>query len=129
MMRLLPRLSDADMDRIIAAVLRIGVSAAAAVVLAGGAYYLMKYGAMPAQYRVFRGEPAELRSLSGIVTSAVALRSRAIISVGLLLLILTPIARVVFSVLAFAVQRDRLYVVVTLIVLTVLLYNLIVGYR
>jgi uncharacterized membrane protein len=128
-MRLFRRLTDADMDLIITAVLRIGVTAAAAVVLAGGIYYLIQYGAMSARYRVFHGEPVELRSLGGIVTGAIALGSRAIISLGLLLLILTPIARVLFSLLAFAAQRDRLYVVVTLIVLTVLLYNLIVGYR
>ena len=44
-----------------------------------------------------------------------------------MLLIATPIARVLFSVVAFALQRDRTYVVVTLIVLAVLLYSLIRG--
>ena len=43
-----------------------------------------------------------------------------IIQMGLLLLIATPVARVVFSVFAFAVQRDSLYVAVTLVVLVVL---------
>ena len=46
---------------------------------------------------------------------------------GSFLLIATPVARVVFSVVAFALQRDRLYVVVTLIVLAVLMYSLAVG--
>ena len=53
-------------------------------------------------------------------------RGRGIIQLGLLLLIATPIARVVFSVYAFARQRDRTYVLVTLVVLAVLLYSLIV---
>jgi uncharacterized membrane protein len=44
---------------------------------------------------------------------------------GLLLLIATPVARVALLAVAFAVQRDRLYVVVTLIVLAVLLASLV----
>ena len=43
---------------------------------------------------------------------------------GLLLLIATPVARVAMAVVGFALERDRLYVVVSLIVLTVLLLSL-----
>jgi uncharacterized membrane protein len=53
------------------------------------------------------------------------LRRRGTIQFGLLLLLATPIARVVFSVFAFAQQRDRAYVLITLFVLMVLLYSLI----
>jgi uncharacterized membrane protein len=42
----------------------------------------------------------------------------------LLLLILTPVARVAFSVAAFALERDWTYVAITLIVLAVLIYSL-----
>jgi hypothetical protein len=47
-----------------------------------------------------------------------------VIQFGLLLLIATPLARVAFSVAAFALQRDRTYVVVTLFVLVVVLLGL-----
>jgi uncharacterized membrane protein len=73
------------------------------------------------------GEPVDLRSVSGIVRDALALRERGLIQLGLLLLIATPVARVAFSVAAFAMQRDRLYVVVALIVLAVLMYSLMGG--
>ena len=53
------------------------------------------------------------------------LHGKSIIQFGLLLLIATPIARVMFSVVGFAVERDYLYVALTLIVLGVLLYSLI----
>ena len=43
---------------------------------------------------------------------------------GLLLLIATPIARVMFSAVVFAIDRDRMYVGFTLLVLAVLLYSL-----
>ena len=78
-------------------------------------------------YRVFRGEPIELRSLPGIVGFALDSHSRGIVEVGLLLLVMTPVARVLFSVIGFARQRDYLYVIVTLAVLAVLLHNLIAG--
>jgi uncharacterized membrane protein len=52
-------------------------------------------------------------------------RGRSLIQLGLLLLIATPIARVVFSIVGFAIERDRMYVAFTLIVLAVLLYSLL----
>ena len=86
--------------------------------------YLVRYGSTIPDYRVFRGEPSDLRDVSGIVTGAVSRHSRGLIQFGLLLLIAVPVARVAFSVVAFALQRDRTYVVVTLVVLAVLLYGL-----
>ena len=62
--------------------------------------------------------------MSGIVKGAVSWHSRGLIQLGLLLLIAVPVTRVIFSVVVFALQRDRTYVVVTLIVLAVLLYGL-----
>jgi uncharacterized membrane protein len=79
-------------------------------------------------YQVFRGEPSELRTISGILHEALALRGRGLIQLGLLILIATPIARVAFSLFAFLYQRDWLYVVVTLMVLGLLLYSLVGGH-
>jgi len=54
-------------------------------------------------------------------------RDNTAINLKLLFLIATPVARVAFSIFAFAVQRDWLYVVVTLIVLAVLIFSLTGG--
>jgi uncharacterized membrane protein len=116
--------TDERVERVIGALLRWGVILAAAVILAGGAMYLVRHGSTIPDYRVFRGEPSDLRNVSGIVKGAVSRHSRGLIQLGLLLLIAVPVARVAFSVVAFALQRDRTYVVVTLIVLAVLLYGL-----
>jgi uncharacterized membrane protein len=119
-----PGWTDQRVDEIIGNLLRAGVILAAAVVLLGGVLYLAQHSSTLPDYRVFRGEPAYLRGVPGIVTDARALDGRGLIQLGLLLLLATPIARVAFSVLAFALQRDRTYVVVTVIVLVVLLYSL-----
>ena len=50
-----------------------------------------------------------------------------LIQAGILLLIATPIARVIVSLVGFALERDGTYVAITAIVLTVLLYSLISG--
>ena len=119
--------SDEKVEGIMGNLLRSGVIASALIVLAGAILYLIRYGAAPPAYSTFRGEPAEFRSAAGILESALALRSRGLIQLGLLVLIATPVARVAFSVVAFALERDRIYVVVTLIVLGVLVYSLAGG--
>ena len=119
--------SDEQVEQIVGNLLRIGVIAAAIVVFAGGIIYLMRYGANLPDYSIFHGEPAEFRNVEGIMKAAFGLRSRGLIQLGLLFLIATPVARVVFSVFAFALQHDRVYIVVTLIVLGVLIYSLAGG--
>jgi uncharacterized membrane protein len=117
--------TDQQVEEILGNLLRSGVILAAVFVLMGGVLYLIHYGAALPDYRVFHGEPTDLRSVSGIVQDVLDLRRRGTIQFGLLLLIATPIARVVFSVFAFLRQRDRVYVFITLFVLAVLLYSLI----
>ena len=117
--------SDRRVEGIVGNLLRVGVILAGCVVLAGGVIFLGRHGTEPAHYRVFLGEPSDLRSPRGIVHGAFALRGRAIIQLGLLLLIATPIARVAFAMFGFAEERDRLYVLFTGIVLAILLYGLV----
>jgi uncharacterized membrane protein len=119
--------SDERVERILGTLLRAGVIIAALVVLAGGVLFLVRHGGEPADHRVFQGEPADYRTLTGIVVAALSGTGRGIIQLGLLLLIATPVARVLFSVIAFARQRDHIYVVLTLIVLAVLLGGLFLG--
>ncbi len=117
--------TDQKVEVIIANLLRAGVTLAAAVVLAGGVVFLVRHGFEPANYRVFVGEPSDLRNWKGIVHAALAFRGRGIIQLGLLMLIATPVARVAFSVFAFAIERDWLYVGFAAFVLIVLLYSLV----
>jgi len=117
--------TDRQMDVIIGNLLRSGVVLSALIVLFGAVIYLLRHGHSPTEYRVFRGEPTDLRSVRGILRDALALRGRGIIQLGLLFLIATPVARVAFSIFGFAEERDRMYVVVASLELLVLLYSLI----
>jgi len=120
--------TEHQVEQFIGDLLRGGVLIAAVVVLLGGNLYLVRHGTALPLYGSFRGEPEELRSIPGILADAWALRGRGIIQLGLLLLIATPVARVVCAMVAFALQRDWLYVSVTVIVLSVLVYSLLGGH-
>lgn len=117
------RLSDEKMDLVVGNLLRTGVALSGAIVFTGGLIFLIRHGIETPDYRVFRGEPADLRSFRGIFQEALALRGRGIVQLGLLLLIATPVARVAYLVYAFARQRDRLYSAIALIVLVLLAYG------
>ena len=116
---------DPRLEIILGNLLRTGVLLSAAVVLAGACVYLVRHAHEPANYRVFRGEPSDYRTIPGVIRSVMNGRGRGLIQLGLLLLIATPIARVAFSIAGFAIERDRLYVAFTLIVLAILLYSLL----
>ena len=115
---------DKQIETIIGLLLRVGVLIAAFVVLCGGAVFLVRHGGSHLEYRTFAGEPAWLRSPTQIVENAFHLSGRAVIQLGLLLLIATPVARVVFSAVAFLLEKDYLYVAITLVVLGTLLFSL-----
>ena len=118
---------DEKIERVIGRLLQLGVLIAAAVVLIGGVLLLSQYGHLPAGFRVFNGEEPALRSIGGIVRAVLSGDSRAIVQLGLVLLIATPIARVALTLGAFIAQKDRLYIFTTALVLAVLLYGLFWG--
>jgi uncharacterized membrane protein len=117
--------TDQKLENLVGNLLRAGVSLSAFVVAIGGIIYLARHGREPANYRVFQGEPSELKSVGGIVRFAFGFHGRGIIQFGLLLLIATPVFRVALSIWGFAAERDRMYMIFTGIVLVVLLYSLL----
>lgn len=120
-----PQIDDRRIEIMLGNLLRFGVLLAAVVVVVGAVIYLLQHAGEPPNFSVFRGEAAALRSLPAVARGAFHLNGKSIIQFGLLLLIATPVARVVFSAIGFIIERDYLYVALTLIVLAVLLYSLI----
>ena len=107
--------------------LRVGVLTAAAVVLLGGTIHLWRHSLAPPQYTSFHGERADLCSVTGILGNVFLGSGRGVIQLGVLLLIATPVMRVVLLLIGFAWQRDRLYAAVSFAVLMLLLYSLFGG--
>jgi len=119
-------LTDKEMEIEIGLMLRIGVSISAAVVFLGGVLYLIRETALP-DYAHFH--PDRLRTLTSVFHGVAHFDASSVIELGILLLIATPVVRVVFCVVGFARQRDRLYVAVSGLVLAILIYSLVSGNR
>jgi uncharacterized membrane protein len=119
--------TDERVDQILGTLLQTGVMVSGLVVLAGGILYLLHNGHVAVHYESFSADREAFRGFALTVGDALRGNGRAIIECGLLLLIATPVARVVFSIVAFALERERLYIVVTLIVFLILIYSLFGG--
>jgi uncharacterized membrane protein len=118
-------MDDRRLETFMGRLLQAGVLLAAAVVSIGAAAYLFRHHADRVDYRSFVPGGAGLCTLPGIVGSAAHLESLGIIQIGLLILIATPVARVALAIAGFAMERDRLYTVVSIFVLLILLASLI----
>jgi uncharacterized membrane protein len=118
-------MNDADlkMEMSISRMLGTGVSLAAAIVLLGGLLYLLQaHGAAP-DYRHFHGLSNPASHIAPVMDGVRRLDSRSIIRLGILVLIATPMLRVAYCVYGFAAQKDKIYVVISTIVLAVLLFS------
>ena len=66
-------------------------------------------------------------TLGGVWDGIQTHQPQALICLGMLLLIATPVIRVAASILAFAMEQDRRYVVITTVVLAILLVSFLLG--
>jgi len=122
------KFKDKDMQAIIGWVLRVGVFISMLVVFIGGVIYLYRHGHTIANYHEFKGIPDFVHSASGIINGVIHLRGRAIIQAGIVLLIATPIVRVVFSAVGFIIEKDYLYTGITFIVLLIIVISAFSGH-
>ena len=119
---------DARMETMMGRLLQAGVLLAAVVVLSGGVLYLFAHTGAQADYRVFTpSQPVLLRHPKTLLYGVAQGDASALVRLGILLLVATPICRVIFAVVAFAMERDRLYVAISLTVLGVLLFGMLRG--
>jgi uncharacterized membrane protein len=118
--------STVRVERLIGVTLLAGVLTSTLIVLSGGLVYVWRHSHLAVHYRVFRGEPSDLRHLSGILHDVKALTGRGIIQLGLILLVCLQVLRVVLTGVLFLTVRDRLYVLLSAIVLALLAYGLVV---
>ena len=116
------------MNELIGNTLRIGVFAACIIALVGGIYYLATTSGHPVpDYTAFHKGVASYTTFKGIVRGAFSLSATEWMQLGVVVLMLTPIMRVVLSLVDFSIQRDWLYVAITAIVLVVIIVNSLVG--
>jgi len=118
---------DADMQRIIGWILRMGVIVSMAIVIIGGIIFLFRHGQSINDYKDFRKVPPFIDSVKGIFEGVLYGKGQAIIQLGVIVLISTPILRVLFAVIAFFLEKDRLYTCISLLVLLIIVASMLTG--
>lgn len=111
---------DKKMQYILANVLRISVLMSTLVIVLGGVLLLYAKGNTLVVVGVFKPQEALYVSLPAILKGLQVGNPLAIIQFGVLLLIFTPILRVIFAVLGFIHQKDLQYVAIGLFILVVI---------
>ncbi|HTI94538.1 MAG TPA: DUF1634 domain-containing protein [Puia sp.] len=117
------KITDTDMEIFIGQLLRYGVLLSSLIVVAGGAVYLYRHGQELPQYHDFKGEPDKMKQLGPLLQAIGRGEGRPLVQLGLFMLIATPIARIAFSVIGYLLEKDYLYVMITVLVLAVILCN------
>lgn len=124
---------ERDMELFLGKFLRFGVMLSCAITLIGGVFYLYQQGGILPDYSPtseilsFKGVEQNLRSVSAILQGIMVLDGASIIQFGVIVLIATPVIRVAISAIAFLIEKDYMYVIITLIVLVIIIANMLLG--
>ena len=120
---------DKRLEIVLGNLLRWGVIISSVTVLAGGVVYLVKNGGNAPHYHTFRGLVNPFHSLGQVIHGTLQGDGQAIIQLGVVLLIATPVARIIFSIIGFAKEKDRLYIAIASIVLAIILTGVLSGIK
>ena len=123
--------ADGRLELVISTVLRGGVIVSIAVIFIGMIVSFVRHtdaARDPHELTVLTSKTAPFpHSLRDVTTGVLALRGQAIMALGLLLLIATPVMRVAVSIVAFALSGDRTYLAITSIVMVLLVLSFLMG--
>ena len=119
---------DKDMQVIIGWILRVGVAASMVFVITGGIIFLYRHGYSQPHFQDFNKVPDFISSIMGVIQGVIHIKGQAIIQLGIVLLIATPILRVAFAGIGFLVEKDYLYTFISLLVLLIIVASMMSGY-
>lgn len=118
-------------ESVISTILRGGVLLSMAIIVTGlvvtFAHHHDYFSSRPALGTLIDARQDYAASFGAVLSGIRELRGQAIVMLGVLVLIATPVIRVAASIVLFAAQRDRLYVLITITVLLLLLASFVIG--
>lgn len=117
-------LADKDVQVILGTLLRVGVIVSTFIVFIGGIIFLTTHTHQKVSFEQFNPSQTRFSSIAAILKGIKTLDGLAIIQFGVLLLIFTPIARVVFSIFSFLMEKDYMYVIIGIVVLAIIITSL-----
>jgi Predicted membrane protein len=114
---------DRNIEAFLGSLLKVGIIVSGSIVAFGAIIFLVRHGSEKTNYHTFTPDIFNFSDFKGLFEGVIAFRSASIMELGILLLIATPVLRVLFSIFAFAYEKDYMYVIFTVIVLTVLIFS------
>ena len=123
------KFGEKDFQTIIGNLLRYGVWISLSVAFIGGIVYLMHHGSDIENYSVFKENDRNIfEVISTVYQGVLQGNGEYLIYFGIILLFLTPVLRVIFSLFSFFLEKDYLYVVITLIVILIIMTSISFGF-
>ncbi|MDN3673126.1 DUF1634 domain-containing protein [Flavobacterium branchiarum] len=123
------KFGEKDFQSIIGNLLRYGVWISLSVAFIGGIIYLMNHGGDIEDYSVFKENDRNIfEVITAICNGVIKGNGESIIFFGVILLFLTPVLRVILSLFSFLLEKDYMYVVITLIVIFIILVSVSLGF-
>ncbi|WP_121967339.1 DUF1634 domain-containing protein [Myroides sp. N17-2] len=123
------KFTDKDLQSIIGNVLRYGVWTALSVAGIGGIILFSTHANDEVHFTNFIEKDDNILTVIKNIFAGVGQgNGESIIFLGILLLFLTPVLRIFLSLLSFFLEKDWLYVFITLIVISIIVFSVSFGY-
>ncbi|PIF34161.1 putative membrane protein [Flavobacterium sp. 9] len=123
------KFGEKNFQYIIGNLLRYGVWTSLSVAFIGGIVYLFGHSTDIENYSVFHENDRNIfEVISAVYNGAIQGNGESLIFVGIILLFLTPVLRVLLSLFSFLLEKDYLYVGITLIVIVIILISVSFGF-
>ena len=123
------KFGERDFQLIIGNLLRYGVWISLSVAFMGGIIYLLNHGNELENYSTFYENDTNIfKVIINIYNGVVQGQGESIILLGIILLFITPILRLLISLIVFYFEKDYLYVFITMIVILIIGTSIFFGF-
>ncbi len=120
--------TDRDLNRSVGNLLRLGVILSVATSLVGFIKLFTEGFKMPKKYRMLDMGGSSEKVWSHFWDTLCKGEGMAIIQLGILLLIFTPLMRIIFALIGYLKEKDYTYVIISSIVLAIMAISFFTGY-
>ena len=123
------QVTDQTIQKIIGNVLKYGVRTVLIIGLAGGLIFLLKHGNETVDYTHFTENDRNIpQVITEVFDGLQGFHGRAFIYTAILILFCTPLLRLLLSLVSFILEKDRLYVFITTLVLCIICLSVYFGF-
>ncbi|KQT33114.1 hypothetical protein ASG22_18000 [Chryseobacterium sp. Leaf405] len=120
--------TDADLNRSVGNLLRLGVILSVITSLVGFIKLFTEGFKMPKKYKLLDMGTSSEKVWGHFWDTLCKGEGMAIIQLGILLLIFTPLMRIIFALIGYLKEKDYVYVVISSIVLAIMAVSFFTGY-